>query len=67
MSQHLTLEGPGIANTENVEIAGSEYWMDARAEANKEYPLGVDMILIDRQSNIMCLPRTTIIHDREVS
>lgn len=64
---NLVLEGPGIANKENVEITGSEYWMDARAEVNKEYPLGVDMILIDRQSNLMCLPRTTIIHDRGVS
>lgn len=65
--QHLTLEGPGISNTESVKIAASEYWVNARAEANKEYPLGVDMILIDRQSNIMCLPRTTIIQDCEVS
>ena len=64
---HLVLEGPGIANKENVEITASEYWMVARAEANKEYPLGVDMVLIDRKSNVMCLPRTTIIHDREVS
>jgi alpha-D-ribose 1-methylphosphonate 5-triphosphate synthase subunit PhnH len=65
--QHLVLEGPGIANKENVEITTSEYWMIARAEVNKEYPLGVDMILIDSKSNVMCLPRTTIIHNREVS
>jgi len=63
----LTLEGPGIANTESVEIAESEYWLTVRKEVNNEYPLGVDMILIDRNSNIMCLPRTTIIHDSEVS
>jgi alpha-D-ribose 1-methylphosphonate 5-triphosphate synthase subunit PhnH len=62
----LTLEGPGIATTESVGITASEYWLTVRAEANKEYPLGVDMILIDRNSNIMCLPRTTIIHDCEV-
>lgn len=63
----LTLEGPGIANTESVEITASEYWLTEREEANNEYPLGVDMILIDRNSNIMCLPRTTTIHNREVS
>lgn len=62
----LTLKGPGIANTESVKIDASEYWMSARAEANNEYPLGVDMILIDHQSNLMCLPRTTQIHDYEV-
>jgi alpha-D-ribose 1-methylphosphonate 5-triphosphate synthase subunit PhnH len=64
---HLMLTGPGIASTENVEITASEYWVKDRAEANIEYPLGVDMLLIDGDCNIMCLPRTTIIHDREVS
>ena len=43
------------------------YWVTERAEANKEYPLGVDMILIDRNSNMMCLPRTTNNYDCEVS
>ncbi len=61
------LQGPGIETAENAQIAASELWMIDRAEANKEYPLGVDMILIDRHRNLMCLPRTTMIHDREVS
>ena len=63
----LTLEGPGIELTENVEIAGSEFWMTERARAVEEYPLGIDIILIDQNSNIMCLPRTTNIYEREVS
>lgn len=63
----LIVEGPGIELTENVEIEGSEFWITERAEAIKEYPLGVDIILIDHKSNVMCLPRTTIIHEREVS
>lgn len=62
---HLTLVGPGIEHTENVEIDASEHWVAERVEANKEYPLGVDMILIDKHSNMMSLPRTTVIHDRE--
>lgn len=64
---HLMLEGPGIEHIENVEIVASEYWIAERAEANKEYPLGVDMILLDQASNMMGLPRTTMIHNREVS
>jgi alpha-D-ribose 1-methylphosphonate 5-triphosphate synthase subunit PhnH len=63
----LSLEGPGIAHTENAEIDDSEFWVTERAEAMKEYPLGVDIILIDRKSNVMCLPRTTIIHRCEVN
>lgn len=62
----LTLQGPGIATTKNVQIAASEAWMVERANANQEYPLGVDMIIIDYQSNMMCLPRTTMICDCEV-
>ncbi len=64
---HLTLQGPGIATTEKVQIAASTLWMDERTEANQEYPLGVDIILIDYQGNMMCLPRTTSIHDCGVS
>lgn len=64
---HLTLEGPGIELTEKVKIDASEHWVAERAEANKEYPLGVDLIIVDRDSNMMCLPRTTNIHEREVS
>ena len=63
----LLLEGPGIQNTKNVKIDGSEFWIMERAEVNKEYPLGVDMVLIDPESNMMCLPRTTMIHDCGVS
>ncbi|WP_342514328.1 phosphonate C-P lyase system protein PhnH [Sporosarcina sp. FSL K6-1522] len=63
----LTLRGPGIATTANVQIAASEFWTAKREEANQEYPLGVDMIIVDPQSNMMCLPRTTTIHDCEVS
>jgi alpha-D-ribose 1-methylphosphonate 5-triphosphate synthase subunit PhnH len=31
----------------------------AMAEANAEYPLGVDGIFADRDANIMCVPRST--------
>ena len=63
----LTLQGPGIAKTETVEITASEMWKKERAAVNQEYPLGVDMIFIDRQNNMMCLPRTTMLNDCEVS
>ena len=63
----LMLQGPGIETAENAQIAASELWMIDRAAANQEYPLGVDMILLDRHRNLMCLPRTTMLLEREVS
>lgn len=63
----LTLQGPGISTMENVHITANELWRNERAVANQEYPLGVDMIFIDRQSNLMCLPRTTMLNECEVS
>lgn len=63
----LLLRGPGIATTETVQITASEVWKHERALVNQEYPLGVDMIFIDRQNDMMCLPRTTMLNDCEVS
>lgn len=62
----LTLEGPGIKTTAELSIANSKDWLEERQIANKEFPLGVDMILVNDQSNIVCIPRTTVIKIREV-
>lgn len=63
---NLLLTGPGIEYTEEVSIAGYEHWVEERNNVNKEYPLGVDMILLDGYANVMCLPRTTVLKIREV-
>ncbi|GIN21915.1 phosphonate C-P lyase system protein PhnH [Siminovitchia fordii] len=57
----LILEGPGIKTTAELSIANSKEWLEERRKANKEYPLGVDMILVDERSNVVCIPRTTVI------
>lgn len=57
----LILEGPGIKTTAELSIADSKEWLEERRKANKEYPLGVDMILVDERSNVVCIPRTTVI------
>lgn len=62
----LSMTGPGIECAVDVSIAGYEQWIGERHRVNKEYPLGIDMILLDRQENIMCLPRTTVIKICEV-
>lgn len=63
---NLLLTGPGIEYTEEVSITGYEHWVEERNNVNKEYPLGVDMILLDGYANVVCLPRTTVIKIREV-
>lgn len=57
----LVLKGPGIENEKYVKISGIQEWIDARNIKNKEFPLGVDIIFIDANYNLICLPRTTII------
>jgi len=66
VSGNLLLTGPGIKRIEEVSIAGYEQWIEERQKVNREYPLGIDMILLDGKADVMCLPRTTVIKIREV-
>ncbi|CRK82205.1 phosphonate C-P lyase system protein PhnH [Neobacillus massiliamazoniensis] len=60
----LFLTGPGIEAEHALGIAAAETWLDIRNEKNKEYPLGIDIILTDANDSILCLPRTTQIRKR---
>jgi len=53
------LKGPGIEDLHYVSILTKGLFVDERENKNIEYPLGVDTIFIDREAQIMCLPRTT--------
>lgn len=55
----LVLVGPGIKEANFAKIQGNKSWLEEREKKNIEYPLGIDIVFIDRLSNIMCLPRTT--------
>jgi alpha-D-ribose 1-methylphosphonate 5-triphosphate synthase subunit PhnH len=55
----LLLKGPGIHTTELVHLDIIENWVESRQEKNKEYPLGVEMIFIDQDHQLLSLPRTT--------
>lgn len=65
-NRQLVFTGPGIQKSAHAEIAGYEHWLAVRAEKNREYPLGVDLILMDSNSKLMCIPRTTRIEKLEV-
>lgn len=61
----LELTGPGIPTSCRVIVSGASNWLGARAQANMEYPLGVDMILVTAAGELVSLPRTTHVEWRE--
>ena len=55
----LTLKGPGIETTTEVYINGvNPEIFKAVREQNLEFPLGIDLIITDKENNIICLPRS---------
>lgn len=53
------LKGPGIKEANLLNCTVHPEIIKQRNEINREYPLGIDLILIDRQGNVVGLPRTT--------
>lgn len=56
----LTLTGPGIAGSAELSVVGLGGEEPALlASVNRNFPLGVDAILLDRAGQVACLPRST--------
>ncbi|MEH7386376.1 phosphonate C-P lyase system protein PhnH [Bacillus sp. JJ1521] len=62
----ILLTGPGIQSTVSVEIDTQDDWIKCSQEKNKEYPLGVDLMFIDKEHQLLSLPRTTQITENRV-
>jgi alpha-D-ribose 1-methylphosphonate 5-triphosphate synthase subunit PhnH len=62
-SGSLLLSGPGIESTARIGIGLESGWIEARAAKNIEFPLGVDLIIVDEQYRLAALPRTTVIRE----
>ena len=58
-SRQFMLRGPGIEQVSFADFGMGEKWVAEREKKNIEYPLGVDPIFVDRQANVLCVPRTT--------
>jgi alpha-D-ribose 1-methylphosphonate 5-triphosphate synthase subunit PhnH len=54
-----TATGPGIEKPLALFLPGYGVWVQARAEACKEFPLGVDLIWARDDGTVVALPRTT--------
>lgn len=55
----LRLTGPGIKDEAVLHTTINETIWQARNQCVKEYPLGIDCILVDAKAQIVCVPRTT--------
>jgi alpha-D-ribose 1-methylphosphonate 5-triphosphate synthase subunit PhnH len=55
----LLLSGPGIKEVSPLQVTTKLNWLEPRSTQNREYPMGIDMILVDPEHHTVCLPRTT--------
>ncbi|MDQ6601250.1 MAG: phosphonate C-P lyase system protein PhnH [Chloroflexota bacterium] len=65
-SASLALSGPGIESERYLTVGGlaaSEF--QRFAATNRDYPMGIDAILLDPQGRVACLPRSCTIIARE--
>ncbi len=59
-SLRLLLRGPGIDDVQPLRVDGwDEAWLTGREVLNREYPMGVDFVLVDPMGFVAALPRTT--------
>ncbi len=61
----LLLSGPGIESTARLKVDMEGGWVAARAAKNVEFPLGVDLILVDPRFRLAALPRTTVVREED--
>jgi alpha-D-ribose 1-methylphosphonate 5-triphosphate synthase subunit PhnH len=57
----LLLTGPGIESSSRIGVDLDPSWIAERERKNLEFPLGVDLILVDSLSRLAALPRTTAV------
>ncbi|THB65996.1 MAG: phosphonate C-P lyase system protein PhnH [Spirochaetaceae bacterium] len=63
-SREWEISGPGIQSSKKVDLGKqSDQWIPLRNEKNREFPLGVDVILVGKEGDIVALPRTTVIRE----
>ena len=59
VGKELILSGPGIESSAGLDVGMGTQWLAARSAKNVECPLGVDLLLVDRNFHLAALPRTT--------
>jgi alpha-D-ribose 1-methylphosphonate 5-triphosphate synthase subunit PhnH len=58
----LTLQGPGIAGKKDLALSGlCPVNLERVQTLNREFPLGVDLMISDNAGALVCIPRSSII------
>ncbi len=57
--ENFVLTGPGIKDSNVFKTSGFSEIVKAREVVNSEFPLGIDILLVDKKGNLLALPRTT--------
>lgn len=57
----VELRGPGIKDCLETILPLEPEVLSVRKDLNREFPLGVDLVLIDGRGSLVCLPRTTLV------
>jgi alpha-D-ribose 1-methylphosphonate 5-triphosphate synthase subunit PhnH len=55
----VKLKGPGILGEKNIFLPIESSLIHMRNEKVSEYPTGIDLVFIDKEGNILSIPRTT--------
>lgn len=61
----VSLEGPGVAGRLETALPLSPAELEARNRACAAYPLGIDLVFLERGGRIRALPRTTRVQARD--
>ncbi|MBT2582236.1 phosphonate C-P lyase system protein PhnH [Planococcus sp. ISL-109] len=63
---NLMLSGPGIEHHAHLQTGMPDVFWQSRRSRIKEYPMGIDLIFVDDNLNVACIPRTTSVTETEV-
>ncbi|WP_080844161.1 phosphonate C-P lyase system protein PhnH [Cytobacillus gottheilii] len=64
--EEFLLKGPGIPESIVIATDLPRGWAKKRAAKNKEYPLGIDLFLIDADQQLLAIPRTAQMTEKQV-
>lgn len=57
----FSLKGPGVKDENYIDVELDNIWVEKLHKKNIEFPMGIDIVFTDMNSNLTCLPRTTMV------
>ncbi|MGO9412484.1 MAG: phosphonate C-P lyase system protein PhnH [Spirochaetia bacterium] len=64
-SRELRVKGPGVRDLTVLSVTGLDArYLEERSEANRFYPLGIDLFLVDAEGRVAGIPRTSAVEVR---